>query len=115
MSGAYDWTGFYLATCRYGPDLLLRIDEYGVGEVIAEVAGTTDRFWSDGLEDALAWGADKDDLRAGVLAALELWRENVLVALGDDFGMDLDWGRVQIDVDNPLIDRIVAAAEPGTR
>ncbi len=60
------------------------------------------------LEDAAGDG----DLSAGVLASLGLWRENVLVALSDDFGIELDWGSVTIDTDSPLIDALVEAATP---
>ncbi len=111
MTGTYDWSGFYRALCEHGPQLLLGIDEDdGVREVIAVTAAGTDDFWSDGLSDPLAEGAAAGDLRAGVLGALELWRENVLSALSDNFGIELDRGAVTIDADSPLIDVLVQAA-----
>ena len=64
------------------------------------------------LQDRLADGAANDDLRAGVLSALELWRENVLQALDADFAIELDWHAVSVDFINPLIDELVEAAAP---
>ena len=112
MAETYDWTGFYLALCEHGPHLLLGIDENGVREVVEMIAAAEDRFWSDGLEDLLAQGASDGDVRAGVLWTLDLWRENVLTALADDFGIELDWKRVTIDANSSLIDDLVEAATP---
>lgn len=113
MGEAYDWTGFYQALCEHGPHLLVGLDEDdGVREVIVMVAADTDDFWSDGLQDLLAQGAHDGDLRAGALAALELWRENVITTLSANFGIELDWHAVAIDTDSPLIDGLVEAATP---
>ena len=110
----YDWTNFYLALCRHGPRLLLIDGEEGddVREVVAAVAADSDAFWSDGLQPLLAEVSYDGDLHAGVLAALELWRENVLTVLSADFGIDLDWDDVTIDRDSPLIGVLVEAATP---
>jgi hypothetical protein len=43
---------------------------------------------------------------------LDLWRENVLSALSEDFGIDLDRAAVTIDPESPLIDELVRAATP---
>ena len=94
-----------------GHDLLLGIDEEEA-EIIGALAADTDTFWSDGLQPLLEDAAGDGDLSAGVLASLGLWRENVLVALSDDFGIELDWGSVTIDTDSPLIDALVEAATP---
>jgi len=113
MAETYNWTSFYLALCKLGPRLLLGIgEEDGVREVIAMTATETDSFWSDGLQDLLVDHAAGGDLRAGVVAALELWRENVLATLSDDFGIDLDWAAVTIDADSSLIDDLVDSATP---
>jgi len=40
------------------------------------------------------------DLAAGVVATLELWRDNVLAARFDST-IDLDWARVAGDVESP--------------
>ena len=113
MGETYDWTGFYRALCEHGPDLLVGMDEDdGVREVIAMVAADTDDFWSDGLQPLLAEGAADGDLRSGVLAAVELWRENVLAALSANFGIELGWDTVTIDADSPLIGDLVKAATP---
>jgi len=80
--------------------------------MIMDLASTTDMFWSDGLQEHLAEGAADGNLRAGVLSALELWRENVLQALDADFGIELDWQAVTFDTSNPLVDDMVAAAAP---
>lgn len=113
MAETYDWSGFYGALCKHGPHLLLGLaEDGGVREVIAMTAATEDRYWSDGLQDLLASHATDGDLRAGVVAALELWRENVLMALSDDFGIFLDWGEVTVDTSSPLINVLVEAASP---
>jgi hypothetical protein len=113
MAETYDWHGFYRALCEHGPQLLLGIDgDDGAREVIELLAADTDDFWSDGLVDLLAEGATAGDLRTGVLAALKLWRENVLMALSDDFGIELDWDAVTIDAGSQLIDHLVEAAAP---
>jgi len=109
MTESYEWSSFYKALCKHGPNLLLGID-YELREIIEELGSTTDMFWSDGLQDRLADGATNDDLRGGVLSALELWRENVLQALDADFAIELDWHAVSIDSNNPLIDKLVEAA-----
>ena len=113
MGETYDWTGFYRALCEHGPELLVGMDEHdGVREVIVMVAADTDDFWSDGLQPLLAEGAADGDVRTGVLAALELWRENVLATLSANFGIELGWDTVTIDADSPLIGDLVEAATP---
>ena len=109
MSEKYDWSSFYDALCKHGPNLLLGIDDE-LREMIEELGSTTDMFWSDGLQDHLADGAANDDLRAGVLSTLELWRENVLQTLDADFAIELDWQTVIIDTASPLIDKLGEAA-----
>jgi hypothetical protein len=111
MTETYNWSIFYDALSRHGPNLLLGIDDE-LREMIEELGSSTDMFWSDGLQDCLAQGAEQGDLRAGVLSALELWRENVLQALDSNFGIELDWQAVSIDTTSPLIDELVAAAAP---
>ncbi len=107
----YDWSGFYRVLNVHGPALLT-----GLGpserELVAEIAGTEDTFWSDGLQDLLAAGAAAGDLRSGVLAAVELWRENVLAELTEDIGLEIEWASVTVDEGSPLIDALVAAATP---
>ena len=105
----YNWSRFYRALCQHGPDLLLGVDE-DLREFIKMSASTTDMFWSEGLEELLAIGAGGGSLRAGVLSALELWRENVLDALDSSYGIELDWETVCIDDTSPLIDELVKAA-----
>ncbi len=112
MTEAYDWTQFYQALCHHGPHLLIGIDDEA-RELVEIESSSTDMFWSDGLEDCLAEGSANGDVRAGVLSALELWRENVLDALEANFGFELDWQAVSIDADSPLIDKLVEAASPG--
>jgi len=112
MGETYDWPGFYRALCEHGPHLLVGIDEDD-GEIIQALAADTDTFWSDGLQSLLADAAGDGDLRMGVLASLGLWRENVLAAMSDDFGIDLGWDAVTIDADSPLIEALVEAATPG--
>lgn len=111
LSEIYDWSSFYTALCQYGPNLLLGIDDE-TREIVRDLASTTDMFWSDGLQEHLAVGAENDDLRAGVLSTLQLWRENVLQTLEVDFGFELDWQAVSIDAGSPLIDELVTAAVP---
>ena len=79
---------FLRSTVPNGPNLLLGIDD-DLRELIEEMGLTTDIFWSEGLQERLADGADNDDLRAGVLSALELWRENVIETLDTDFAIEL--------------------------
>lgn len=112
MANTYNWSRFYRALCRHGPNLLAEIDE-GTREIIEMYASSTDMFWSEGLEECLAEGAAGDSLRNGVLSALELWRENVLDALATNFGIELDWDLVWLDNTSPLIDELVQAASPG--
>lgn len=116
MDDSYDWTAFHEALRVCAPQLLVGIDDYelddnGVREVIEKESVGTDAFWSDGLEDLLAQGASDGDLRAGVLSTLELWRELVLTALVD-YAIELDWNRVAIDVESPLIDDLVEVVSP---
>lgn len=111
MSQQFNWTGFYQALCRQGPKLLLGVNK-GLREIIQMSAADTDMFWSEGLEECLAIGAADGDMRAGVLSALDLWRENVLDALESSYGMELDWEVVAIDFESPLIDELVEAALP---
>ena len=111
MSETYDWSRFYETMCQHGPKLLLGIDDE-LREIIEELASSTDRFWSDGLQDLMAEGANNGDLRGGVLSVLELWRENVLQALDADFSIELNWKTVSIDTASPLIDELAEAATP---
>ena len=111
MSETYDWSNFYDTLCRHGPNLLLGIDDDSRVH-LGIAASSTDMFWSEGLQELLAEGAANGTLRAGVLAALELWRENVLQTLEADFGFELDWQTVSIDTASPLIDELVEAARP---
>lgn len=104
----YDWSGFYEALCGHGPRLLEGIDEET--RTIIAITSDTDSFWSDGLLEVLADGATRDDLRGGVLAAVEIWRESVLTVMSEDYGIELDWDGVTIDTDNPSVDALVAAA-----
>ncbi len=104
-----NWSSFYNALCKLGPQLLLGIDN-STREMIEEVALSTDMFWSDGLQEILTENATNDDLRAGVLSVLDNWRENVLQAIDNDFGIELNWKRVSIDTTSPLIDELVEAA-----
>ena len=108
----YNWPRFYSALCQRGPTLLLGVDE-DTREIIQMSASSTDLFWSEGLQELLAAGAVDGDMRAGVLSALGLWRENVLDALDTNFGIELDWELVCIDDASPLIDELVKAASPG--
>ena len=112
MTDTYNWSGFYKALCRHGPNLLFGMDD-GMREIIEMNAASTDMFWSEGLEACLAEGAAGGSLRDGVLSALALWRENVLDALDTNFAIELDWESVWVDEDSPLIDELVAAATPG--
>jgi hypothetical protein len=107
MTADHDWAGFYGALCEHGPRILRGIDEDD-REIIRLMAGT-DAFWSEGLPDLLA---EEGDRRAAVLAALDRWRDNVLEALGADFGLELDPAVVAVDREDPLVDRLVAAAFP---
>lgn len=109
MTQSYDWTSFYQALCQEGPDLLRGISE-DVRDVIKDISTTTDMFWSEGLEGCLAEGAAADDLREGVLWALDQWRENVLDQLEASFGLSLDWEQVSLDTDSPIINVLVEAA-----
>ena len=111
MTEQYDWSSFYNALCNLGSRLLLGIDD-STREMIEGFASSTDMFWSDGLQDLLGEGANNGDVRAGVLSTLELWRENVLQALEDDFAIELDWQTVRINTSSPLIDELVEAASP---
>ena len=111
MPKSYDWSSFYDSLCQHGPELLLGIDD-DVREIIAITAETTDTFWSDGLQEQMSI-ASEEGLRAGVLAALEVWRENVIAALDDNFGIQLDRGAVRIDPESPILTALVAAAQGG--
>ena len=84
-----------------------------MSEIIEMYATSTDMFWSEGLEECLAEDAAGGSLQDGVLSALELWRENVLVKLDENFGIELDWELVGINDASPLIDELVEAASPG--
>jgi hypothetical protein len=112
MDHLYNWPRFYRALCQKGSTLLLGVDD-DLREIIHMSASTTDQFWSEGLEDLLAASAAVGDLRAGVLSALALWRENVLETLETDFGFELDWELVYIDDACHLVDELVEAASPG--
>jgi hypothetical protein len=112
MTETYNWSRFYKALCRHGPNLLLGIDE-DMREIIELSSSSADMFWSEGLEECLAEGAAGGSLQDGVLSSLELWRENVLDALDANFGIELDWELVWIDDASPLIDELVESASPG--
>ena len=113
MAETYDWAGFYQALCEHGPELLVGIDRYEGGRaLVAAIAAGTDAFWSEGLQALLAEGAGNGDLRGGVLAAVELWRETVLGVLTGDFSIEIDWAEVTVDVESSLITTLVAAATP---
>lgn len=112
MTESYDWSSFYNKLCNRGPNLLLGIDD-DVREMIEEFASSTDMFWSDGMQELLAEKFTIGDLRAGVLSALELWRENVLQTIDTDFGIELDWQTVSIDTASPQIEELVEAATSG--
>lgn len=109
MPNTFDWSSFYITLCQQGPELLLGIDDE-VRELIAMLAGTTDTFWSEGMQEQMAI-ASEESLRAGVLAALDVWRENILAALDSDFGIPLDRGAVRIDNDSPILSALLAAAQ----
>ncbi len=111
MNQTYNWPGFYNKLCQVGPDLLIGIDE-GLREVIKEISTTTDMFWSDGLEEFLAEGA-ADSLQEGVLLALDLWRENVIIQMDASFGISLAMDKVNINADSPLIAELIDAAMQG--
>ncbi|MCJ7725721.1 MAG: hypothetical protein MUP76_04960 [Acidimicrobiia bacterium] len=104
----FDWPGFYEALCGHGPSLLEGIDDE-TREIIS-LTTETDAFWSEGLVEVLAEGAARDDLRSGVLAAVDIWRESVLTVLAEDYGIELDWDGVTVDSDHPGVDALVAAA-----
>ena len=108
----YNWTRFYKALCQKGPTLLLGVNK-NLREIIKMSAANTDMFWSEGLEELLRMGAVDGDVRAGVLSALGLWRENVLDVLDSSYGIDLDWDAVFIDDTSSIIDELVEAALPG--
>lgn len=109
MADKINWTSFYDALSRYGPELLTGIGG-ATRELIVSLGSSTDAFWSDGMQDLLAGGAAEGDLRGGVLSALDLWRENVLQVLADDFALELDWKTVTIDRTHPIVDKLVEAA-----
>lgn len=111
MSELYNWSSFYETLGQHGSKLLLGIDD-NLRELIEELGANTDIFWSDGLQEFLAEGATYGDLRAGVLLAIELWRQNALTKLDSDFGIMLDWGTVTINLTSPIIDLLVEAATP---
>ena len=109
MPKSYDWSSFYETLCQRGPDLLLGIGD-DVREIIAITAETTDTFWSEGMQEQLSI-ASEEGLRAGVLAALDVWLENVIAALESDFGIQLDRRVVRVDPDSPILMALVAAAQ----
>jgi hypothetical protein len=111
MTELYDWSSFYEALRKHGPNLLIGIDDE-MREMIEVAGSSTDMFWSDGLQERLAEGAANDNLRTGVLSAIELWREYVIETLDADFAIELDRNSVSIDVSNPLVDELVVAAAP---
>jgi hypothetical protein len=110
-SETYNWSSFYNTLCQQGPNLLLGIDD-NLRELIEVAGSSTDIFWSDGLQERLAEGAANGSVRAGVLSALDLWRNNVLETLDVDFGIELEWQSVRLDTASPLIDKLVDAATP---
>lgn len=111
MGESYDWSGFYKALCQHGPYLLTRIDS-DMREMIREVGSTTDMLWPEGLQVLLEKGASNGDLRAGVLASIGLWRENVLQTLEADFAIELDWQAVNIDTTSPLVNELIKPQRP---
>jgi hypothetical protein len=110
MIETYNWSNFYNALCKLGPQLLLGIDNSTL-EMIEEVALSTDMFWSDGLQEILTENATNGDLRAGVLSILDKWRENVLQAIENDFSIELNWKNIIIDTTSPLIEELVEATQ----
>lgn len=111
MPKSYDWSSFYDSLCQHGPELLLGIDDE-MREIIAMTAATTDTFWSEGMQEQMSI-ASEEGLRAGVLAALDAWLENVIAALDENFGIQLDRRAVRIDPDSPILMALVAAAQGG--
>jgi hypothetical protein len=107
----YNWSSFYEGLCHHGPNLLIGLDEEA-HELIEIESSSSDMFWSDGLEEMLAEGVANGDIRAGVISALELWRENVLEALETNFGFELDWQTVSVDTNSQLINELVMLASP---
>jgi hypothetical protein len=111
MTVQYCWSNFYQALNRYGPGLLTGIDDED-HLIIEEISRTSDMFWSTSLQEMLSQGAENGSVIEGVLIALEEWRQNIFVALDENFGIILDRQNVVIDVDNPIIDKLVEAARP---
>ncbi len=109
MDKPYNWTDFYNALCKLGPDLLQGISE-DLREATTIISTTSDMFWSESLEEILAEGARAGSLRDGVLQAVDAWLENVIDALNVSFGMDFDMNQVTINTDSPIIDQLVEAA-----
>ena len=58
MTDSYNWSSFYNALGKLGPRLLIGTDEE-TRVLIEELASTTDMFWSDGLQELLAAGANR--------------------------------------------------------
>ena len=114
MVESFDWSGFYTTLCRHGPSLLVGINE-GLRDVIGEVASTTDMFWSQGLQVLLEQDAANGDLQAGVLAAFDRWRENVLETLAANFGIELDSQTVSSAAASPLIVSLSKPPRPNNR
>ena len=112
MMKTYTWSSFYEALCHHGPNLLIGLDEE-MRELVEIESSSSDMFWSDGLEEMLAEGVANGDIRAGVISALELWRENVLDALETNFGFELDWQTVRVDTNSRLINELVMLASSG--
>ncbi|MCB2202897.1 hypothetical protein KQH56_02710 [bacterium] len=108
MDEHYDWSKFYMALCKYGPDLLLGINE-DLREIIKEISSTSDVFWSARLEDCLAEGASADSISDGIFMALDQWLNNVINALDASFGITLDKDLVTINRASPLIDLLIEA------
>ena len=101
-----DWGSFYRAVCERAGSLLTGLDDESAA-VIGAAASSSDVFWSESLlatfEDFSA-----ESPRAGVEAALEVWRENVLEVFGDL--LDLDRRAVRVAPD--AVDGLVGAGEP---
>jgi hypothetical protein len=106
---AYDWASFYSMLCERGARLFTGIDEE-TREIIVLTA-TTDAFWSDGLQSVLGLRASEGQIREGVIDTIQVWRDNVITVLYD-YGIDMDWSEVVIDLDHPVIDELVEAAQP---
>jgi len=106
-----DWSSFDETLRVIGPRILGGIDDE-VRELVEWLAVSTDEFFSADLQATLVDRTDADGLRAGVVAALDVWRGNVVDPLSADFAIDLDWSSTAIDPTSPLVEELVQAARP---